>query len=114
MDMTIADEEGRRHAAAVVDDLLAQMLPPDAAPAVRASMLQIVGTAVSAGYIAGQASKEPATDRLTLLADTIRATHEREQFGDCVEDGERFPCRTLRAVNIVVGPAQPAPFDDVA
>lgn len=29
----------------------------------------------------------------------IRRVHLREQFGDCVEDGEPFPCQTVRILN---------------
>lgn len=29
----------------------------------------------------------------------IRTLHEREQFGDCVEDGEAFPCKTVRILD---------------
>lgn len=33
-------------------------------------------------------------------ARTVRAIHAREMFGDCVEDGQPFPCRTIRTLDI--------------
>jgi hypothetical protein len=29
----------------------------------------------------------------------VRALHQQEQFGDCVEDGQRFPCSTIRVMD---------------
>lgn len=29
----------------------------------------------------------------------IRNLHEKELFGDCVEDGETFPCKTVRILD---------------
>ena len=31
----------------------------------------------------------------------VRMIHQKEQFGDCVEDGERFPCKTIRVLDWV-------------
>lgn len=66
--------------------------------------------AAAAGYAAGHASKAPADERVTLLANALRATHQEEMFGDCTEDGDHFPCRTIRAVNIVVGAPDDTPL----
>jgi hypothetical protein len=29
----------------------------------------------------------------------IRALHTKEQFGDCVEDGEEYPCPTIKVLD---------------
>lgn len=29
----------------------------------------------------------------------IRTLHAKEMFGDCVEDGDPFPCHTIRVLN---------------
>lgn len=29
----------------------------------------------------------------------LRVVHAKEEFGDCVEDGEPFPCKTIRVLD---------------
>ena len=31
----------------------------------------------------------------------IRLVHQKEIFGDCVEDGEQYPCKTVRILDWV-------------
>jgi len=31
---------------------------------------------------------------------SLRELHKMELFGDCVEDGQRFPCHTVQALDI--------------
>ena len=43
-------------------------------------------------------------DRATIIIAqqklaAIRTIHRREEFGDCVEDGELFPCRTVQVLD---------------
>ena len=33
----------------------------------------------------------------------IRQVHAVEMFGDCVEDGEQYPCKTIRILDWVPG-----------
>jgi hypothetical protein len=33
---------------------------------------------------------------------TLRVIHAREEFGDCVEDGDPFPCRTIRLLDMYI------------
>lgn len=43
-------------------------------------------------------------DRLTRTRAGItklREIHAREEFGDCVEDGEPFPCKTVRVLDFM-------------
>ncbi|MBN9214165.1 MAG: hypothetical protein J0J04_04995 [Microbacterium sp.] len=92
-----------RQAEAIVNDIIDGLIDPDAGDQERQQMRKLLTPAVSAGYAAGQASRAPITDRLELLAGALRATHLREMFGDCTEDGDHYPCRTIRALNITVG-----------
>lgn len=32
---------------------------------------------------------------------TLRAIHAREEYGDCVEDGDPYPCRTIRLLEMI-------------
>lgn len=79
------------------------------APGNGEALLNLLAAAVATGYSHGQAMRAPADDRLTLLGNALRSTHQAEMFGDCTEDGGPFPCRTIRALDIVAGPvgAQP-------
>lgn len=29
----------------------------------------------------------------------LREIHAREEFGDCIEDGEPYPCKTIRVLD---------------
>lgn len=77
-------------------------------PGAADGLLTLVAAAVSAGYDAGQAAQAPADDRITMLASALRHVHVKEMFGDCTEDGDPYPCRTIRALDIVAGPAETA------
>lgn len=114
--MTDPDERELAHVSTIVEDILSGLIAPGTPPEAVESMRVVLRPAVAAGYAAGQASRGPATPRLTMLADALRAQHQREQFGDCTEDGDPFPCRTIRALNIVVGAPEDEPMltvDDV-
>ncbi|WP_433673786.1 hypothetical protein [Microbacterium gorillae] len=69
------------------------------------ALLQLIASAIATGYAAGQAAQAPSDDRLTLLVRALRGIHQKEIYGDCVEDGDVFPCKTVRAMNIIAGPA---------
>lgn len=43
--------------------------------------------------------------RITVALVAIRAIHQREEFGDCVEDGEVYPCKTIRVLDWLVSDA---------
>ena len=66
-------------------------------------LLQLIASAIATGYAAGQAAQAPSDDRLTLLVRALRGIHQKEIYGDCVEDGDIYPCKTVRALNIVAG-----------
>jgi hypothetical protein len=74
------------------------------APGNGEALLHLLAAAVATGYARGQAAQAPADDRVTLLANALRGVHQKEVFGDCTEDGDPFPCRTIRALDIVAGP----------
>jgi hypothetical protein len=38
-------------------------------------------------------------EQWTVREYMLRKVHEREQFGDCVEDGEPYPCATIRILD---------------
>lgn len=68
------------------------------------------------GFDYGQVAATPASDRADLLVRAIRKIHVKEMFGDCAEDGDHFPCRSIRAAEIVGGPAPKEsddPFDSI-
>ena len=50
------------------------------------------------GWAEGHAAIDSA-DPERLRA--VRMIHQKEQIGDCVEDGERFPCKTIRVLDWV-------------
>jgi hypothetical protein len=52
------------------------------------------------------ASRELARMQSTDAA--LRGIHVMELFGDCVEDGQRFPCRTIQVLNVVRAHTPPA------
>ena len=41
------------------------------------------------------------TDQFAQANAALRVIHVREEFGDCVEDGEPFPCRTVQVLDFV-------------
>ena len=55
-------------------------------------------TEFTLGWDAGHAAIDSA-DPERLRA--VRMIHQKEQFGDCVEDGERFPCKTIQVLDWV-------------
>ena len=57
------------------------------------------------GFDLGLVEATPGSDRADILASSLRRVHTKEQFGDCVEDGEHFPCRTVRVLDLVTGSA---------
>ena len=54
--------------------------------------------------LSAAASRELA--RMTSADSTLRGIHQMELFGDCVEDGQRFPCQTIQVLNVVQGRAR--------
>lgn len=67
---------------------------------------------VARGFDHGLVHATPGTDRTDILASALRRVHTKEEFGDCVEDGEPYPCPTIRAIDLVAGPV--AQDSDVA
>jgi len=114
MTVNNASEISSEQAQTIVEDIVASAIeaPGDLdviallelmAPGNSQPLHALIQMCATAGFTAGHASKTPADDRTILLAKALRATHQREAFGDCTEDGTHFPCKTIRAVNIVVG-----------
>lgn len=38
-------------------------------------------------------------DRALTINAALRAVHVEEQFGDCVEDGDPYPCQTIQLLD---------------
>jgi len=55
------------------------------------------------GFELGVVQQLPGSDRTDILVAALRKVHKPEMFGDCVEDGEVYPCKTARALNLVAG-----------
>lgn len=67
------------------------------------------------GFELGVVEATPGSDRADILVAALRRVHVQEMFGDCVEDGEVFPCATARMLNLVAGtPAGPTAEDTPA
>ena len=64
---------------------------------------QLVLTGALRGFEYGFVSATPTSDRTDILAAALRTVHVKEMFGDCEEDGEHYPCRTIRALDLVAG-----------
>lgn len=114
----MTDHNGQElaHTSEAVENIVTGLIPPGTGAEVASKVRRALSPAVAAGYAAGQASREPVEPRLAMLAATLRAQHQREQFGDCTEDGDPFPCRTIRAIDIIVGPPEEQPLltvDDI-
>jgi hypothetical protein len=43
------------------------------------------------------------------FVETLRIIHAREEYGDCVEDGDPYPCRTIRLLEMFMPSEPPAP-----
>jgi len=65
------------------------------------------------GFELGVVEQTPGSDRTDILVAALRKVHQPEMFGDCVEDGEHYPCRTARALNLVAGSDPHAKSDDL-
>lgn len=59
--------------------------------------------AMASAHEVGTLSATPLSDRGDILISALRKVHQPEQFGDCVEDGDHYPCKSARAMNIVTG-----------
>ena len=75
----------------------------DAAPLV--ARMVMLGT--MRGFDLGLVEATPGSDRTDILAAELRRVHAKEQFGDCVEDGEVWPCQTVKMLNLVAGAPEP-------
>lgn len=71
----------------------------DAAPLVA----RLIMLGAMRGFDLGLVEATPGSDRTDILAAELRRVHAKEQFGDCVEDGERYPCQTVRMLDLVTG-----------
>ena len=38
-------------------------------------------------------------ERIAVVEASLRQLHAEEMFGDCVEDGDPWPCKTVRMLN---------------
>lgn len=73
-------------------------------------MFALVLMAASEGFAAGHITQAPTDSRLDILGNTLRQVHRKEIFSYCVEDGDPYPCRTIRALDITgAGTALPEP-----
>lgn len=61
------------------------------------AQLRAAGDAEVAELDAARAAHELAGQRVAAL----RLVHAKEEFGDCVEDGEPFPCKTIRILDFI-------------
>lgn len=73
------------------------------APGHGATVLNLIASGVATGWFAGNTAQAPEDDRVAILARALRSMHTADMFGDCTEDGDHYPCRTIRAVNLVAG-----------
>jgi len=64
---------------------------------------QMVMLSALRGFEVGFVEQSPASDRTDILVAALRRIHVPEMFEDCVEDGEHFPCKTARALDLVAG-----------
>lgn len=71
----------------------------DAAPLVA----RLIMLGAMRGFDVGFIEATPGSDRTDILSAELRRVHAKEQFGDCVEDGERYPCQTVRMLDLVTG-----------
>lgn len=55
------------------------------------------------GFEVGLVEQLPVGDRTDIVVSALRRVHKPEIFGDCVEDGESYPCKTARVLNLVSG-----------
>jgi hypothetical protein len=67
------------------------------------TVAQLVMLGAVRGYDLGLVEQRPVGDRTDIVIAALRRVHTPEAFGDCVEDGEHFPCKTARILNLVAG-----------
>lgn len=63
----------------------------------------LIFRAMVAGHELGAMDAAGQSDRADLLISALRKVHQPEQFNDCVEDGDHYPCKTARVLNLVGG-----------
>lgn len=105
---------------AIVEQVVSDLIPGDGHAIDKLNAALGNGQAIAAmitlgaltGYAAGYSSKTPAQPREVLLAASLRAIHTDDGFGDCREDGDPFPCQTIRAVDITMGTPEPVIAED--
>lgn len=66
------------------------------------------------GFDLGFVEATPGSDRTDILAAELRRVHTKEQFGDCVEEGEVWPCQTSRILDLVTGPVEEVEAEELA
>ena len=66
-------------------------------------VVQMIMLGALRGFELGAVEALPGSDRTDVLVGALRRVHVPEMFGDCVEDGEHYPCKTARALNLVAG-----------
>jgi hypothetical protein len=73
----------------------------DAAEMLAVAIEECVRLEREVAVLSSQASRELA--RSTSADGHLRGIHQMELFGDCVECGQKFPCRTIQVLNVVQG-----------
>ena len=71
----------------------------DAAEQLEVAIEECVRLEREVAAVSAVASRELARMQSTDAA--LREFHVMELFGDCVECGQRFPCRTVQVLNVV-------------
>lgn len=71
----------------------------DAAPVV----MQLMLLSMVAGHEIGLVDGSTASDRTEVLVNALRKVHRPEMFHDCEADGDVYPCKTARMLNLVAG-----------
>lgn len=62
----------------------------------------------------GVVEATPGSDRTDILVSALRRVHVPEMYGDCVEDGEHYPCKSARVLDLVAGRADEPQEPDAA
>lgn len=72
------------------------------------TVMRMVYLAAAAGHDTGLLAVTPTGERTDILAAGLRRVHTADMFGDCVEDGDHYPCKTARILDLVAGAPEPA------
>lgn len=76
------------------------------------TVARMIFLAAVSGHDAGLLAVTPSGERTDILAAGLRRVHTADVFGDCVEDGDHYPCKTARILDLVAGAPEPASADE--